>query len=902
MTMHRYLAATLVWSTFAMATTAQGVTFTVTSAADAEPAPPGSLRQAILDANAARGSAANPIKIAFSTALLGKTVALAKHLPVLTGSHVTLEVPAANPAQRLVLDSGPTGLGVIVVSGDVVRFANFVFLRATGDTVQCYGNQQVEFVSCEFRNAKDLGLYLVGARQITCRDCTFSGSATGILAVDAADDLRVERCTFQGVGAIAISLAGQARATVTDSLFTGCGGGIFATEVVTDLVVGPGNQFVGNGGHGIDAALLRRATIRGNSFRQNGMAGLAIRDRSADVTVEANTFDGNGTTTAAPNCAVEWSQRVTFRQNTLRNGTGPGLVLLGSRDVTFVADAPGNLIETCRSSGLVIAQQSEDVVCEGLVCQGNSTAVGTPQLTIVQSKNIWLRACKIQNGRAAGIQVDRSSAVSIGAGTQVLANVREGIVLTEATDVVIGPRNPADPVETGCTISGNGGAVLFDRARSCRLNGNTVLANGQTVLGQNQDAIKVLNGSDSCQIGPACAITVAAPIAIAITAQATGTTIRDCAVSGATTTSLFVSDVGPGTVRNTTFTGTATSGPGVLLDRAPGWQLFFVTSQDHKAGAGFVLQNATGMLVGPGCTALRNGKEGFLVQRPAAPTTAVIQSSAAVHNGSGAGGIVCVGGADLTVAHCTSAGTHRWGIAGVSGARLTVANSVFFGNQIDRYVEPGVTATMVYSDFVVQAGAGSWGGGTGNRSVDPLFTNLAGGDVHLRATSPLRDVASATAAQMPAVDFDNEPRTRGNNPDMGADEMAAAGPGPGEAALWPLGECLREPDRDRIELQLTDPAHAGALAVLVASSSGTTGGLRLAGSAVLPLRPDVLTQAWLGAPALCLVPLDANGQATRAYQVPVGIVQALGGELTFAFSVLPALDFASNAVVVRYYR
>ncbi|HEU4418289.1 MAG TPA: hypothetical protein VFT55_05080 [Planctomycetota bacterium] len=59
--------------------------------------------------------------------------------------------------------------------------------------------------------------------------------------------------------------------------------------------------------------------------------------------------------------------------------------------------------------------------------------------------------------------------------------------------------------------------------------------------------------------------------------------------------------------------------------------------------------------------------------------------------------------------------------------------------------------------------------GSGIISVNPLFVNLAGGDVHLTAASPCRHAGTAVANQ-PLFDIDGDPRTVGPATDMGADE------------------------------------------------------------------------------------------------------------------------------------
>jgi hypothetical protein len=62
--------------------------------------------------------------------------------------------------------------------------------------------------------------------------------------------------------------------------------------------------------------------------------------------------------------------------------------------------------------------------------------------------------------------------------------------------------------------------------------------------------------------------------------------------------------------------------------------------------------------------------------------------------------------------------------------------------------------------------------GAGNIAVDPLFVNLAAGDIHLSALSPCREVGIVHPL-LPVFDFEGEPRTIGPATDIGADEFDA---------------------------------------------------------------------------------------------------------------------------------
>jgi parallel beta-helix repeat protein len=129
------------------------------------------------------------------------------------------------------------------------------------------------------------------------------------------------------------------------------------------------------------------------------------------------------------------------------------------------------------------------------------------------------------------------------------------------------------------------------------------------------------------------------------------------------------------------------------------------------------------------------------------------------------------------------AGTLGSGIfAGGFDAQAQLFNNIVMGasGQSAVYCDPfyDPAPPILMSNNVFSAGATAYGGtcgdptGTnGNISADPLFVDPAGNDYHLAAGSPSIDAGDNSAPELPAVDFDGDPRIVGGIIDQGVDEF-----------------------------------------------------------------------------------------------------------------------------------
>jgi len=252
----------------AVAQIATAGTYSVTTAADSGP---GSLRQAILDANS--GACASPCRITYgSTGFL--TVAPLTRLPDITASNVglgpnlpyqawTLEISGSNLTSGSglhirganctvtgVIINGFPGSGIVLEDANGSRLgSNVLGLDRTG--TRAVPNQQN-------------GVTIVHGRQIELSSNTIGGNAgNGVYAVGASD-------LFFGLDVIGKQYLPQ----------------------------GSGNLALGNGASGIFLMDVQRAQVLGCVISNNGLDGVATAGTSSAIRIEdlqlATTIYNNG--------------------------------------------------------------------------------------------------------------------------------------------------------------------------------------------------------------------------------------------------------------------------------------------------------------------------------------------------------------------------------------------------------------------------------------------------------------------------------------------------------------------------------------------------------------------------------------------------------------------------------
>ncbi|MAG57712.1 MAG: hypothetical protein CMJ83_15605 [Planctomycetes bacterium] len=269
-------------------------------------------------------------------------------------------------------------------------------------------------------------------------------------------------------------------------------------------------------------------------------------------------------------------------------------------------------------------------------------------------------------------------------------------------------------------------------------------------------------------------------------------TLERCVITGNST-----SDGGIETVNGDGEPGGLGGGAYVLVN--PWLPTSSMTLVDCRITANTTGQGGTAMALCPTGAAGGRGGDGAGVYGAATLINCVVADNICGNGGPGSPGATS-GGANgpggngggvagsATLIHCTvwnnrtgtgaTGGLLPVGANGVGGGialGATAVNSILWANLPDQ-LDP-FTTSVTYC--AVQGGAP----GAGNIASTPLLTDPANGDFHLALGSPCIDAGDNGIANLPATDFDGDPRLFHGTVDLGADEtiltqgFAQAGPG-----------------------------------------------------------------------------------------------------------------------------
>jgi predicted outer membrane repeat protein len=375
---------------------AHAATFTVSNTNDSGP---GSLRQALLDANAAAGADTVNFTVSGTITLTSGQITV--------GDSVAITGPGAS---NLTITTNLNGRvfnfydsGTVSISG--LRFANSGAANATtcvgGGAMRFYGTDatisQSVFANNTSGNCGGGALYFqdgegVGINTLTITDSTFTnntvpggGSDGGALYLDSGD-ITILRSVFTGNscdddgGAI---YQNEGSLTIRDSVFTNntadFGGAISRFDSATTGTTISGTTFSGNS-----------AT---NSTGEGGGAIFIFGSASAATLIENSTFTGNSTAGAQGSAIHLYEGATTLRNVTISGNSGSalGAVRVNTEGVatpitllnTVITNTTGGPDISTSGSGLITVTGTNSLITNlpGVTLGGSGNLTGvTPGL------------------------------------------------------------------------------------------------------------------------------------------------------------------------------------------------------------------------------------------------------------------------------------------------------------------------------------------------------------------------------------------------------------------------------------------------------------------------------------------------------------------------------------------
>lgn len=288
------------------APSAIAATFTVTNTNDTGA---GSLRQAVLDANASAGSDTIVFDSSFNSP---RTIVLASVITINPADSADL-VTITGPGSSLLTISGNNAVGIFTVgTGDSASFSGMRLTAGnvasgSGAAIGSFGSINVSDVVFIANN--DAAIDINNAASVSSiTNCRFSQNLTNAIAIDAGT-ISVTDSTFEQNQGSAINNAGTL--TVTNSTFdsnTGLAGGAISSSntltisnsIFTNNTATSGSS-TGLGGGAIyvsntstpPSVTITNSTFTGNAEVGRSGGGGAIRNRAGTMEISGSIFIGN---------------------------------------------------------------------------------------------------------------------------------------------------------------------------------------------------------------------------------------------------------------------------------------------------------------------------------------------------------------------------------------------------------------------------------------------------------------------------------------------------------------------------------------------------------------------------------------------------------------------------------
>jgi hypothetical protein len=594
------------------------VSFVVTSAADSGP---GTLRQAILNANA---NAPSIDTITFN--ISGPTkITLATALPAISDAvHVDATTQPGFGANRVWVDGGGMpGAGFVVSAGgggSSIRGLSITGFTAHGIRLLADGN---------LVSANLIGVMPTGASAPNGEGVWVDGTKNNVIGGPAAADRNV----ISGNAGHGVLITGGADAT---------GNKVLGNYIGINLL---GTAALPNGGAGV--SLSAPSTIggpgAGNVISGNNQGGIVVSADDSQSTIQGNFIGTNAAgTLAIPNLLDGIA--ISDAEFSLIGGTTPGA---------------GNVISGNFGSGISLTNDASATKIQGNII--GLTAAGNARLG---------------NG-GVGVFVSSSPSAMVGgtasaARNIISGNASDGVTLNESNNSdIVGNYIGTDitgTVDLGNTLNG----VFVDETSNSRVGGDVAGA-GNLISGNGENGVFIDVDSDTItvagnRIGTNAAGTAAIPNGHISGAPAFELVGAGIVVHGASHSIGLVEPLGGNLIAGNT--------TGISVNGTIGVQILNNTIGLNAAGTGVIanpkfgifLVDATSTLIGGTAEFTRNVISGSVLQ-------------GIVVSGTGSTGVTVIGNYIGTNANGTAAAANgQQGILVQAGAAVAILNNVVSGN------------------------------------------------------------------------------------------------------------------------------------------------------------------------------------------------------------------------------
>ena len=702
-------------------------TFTVTTTADAGA---GSLRQAILDANAASGLDT----IAFNITGSGvHTIALTSALPTITsaviidgytqagtnvnildtGSNAELRIELnganAGPGNGIVLNTdnsivrglvinGFNGQGVVITGSTNVLEGNFIGTNAAGTASVANGSSGVR-ISAGTGN-------LIGGTTVSARNVISGNGSDGILIQNAGVGGNLVQGNLIGTNAAGTAAVANARHGIF--LFDGA-----FTNMIGGTIVGAGNVISGNTSTGI--------SISGAGTTGNQILGNFIGTNAAGTSALANGTDGITIQAGASNNTIGGTTVPT--RNLISGNTSIGVLIQGVGSTNNIVQ--GNYIGVNAAGTGPVGNGVHGV---RIVSGANNNIIGGPDGTTPGGPSTGASNVISANG-SDGIDIRTVGNIVAGnyigtnaAGTGALANGRHGIAISASNNTIGGPT-----VAHRNVIAGNSGiGVTVNAVGSASADGNIIQGN---YIGVAADGTIALGNSGVDSVG----VRVQSSNVVGGTSSNTqilGNVIAGNAGTGLNSGAGILVDDGTngsnmptGTVIKGNFIGTNATGTAAFTEQRVGLKLNDAANS-VIGGVTVADRNVISGNAGNGIEITGNGSTGNLVQGNYIGTNAAGTSALA----NGANGVIVQNGASNNTI----------------GGTVVGAGNVISGNDLHGvFVAAGVGTNNTIQGNIIgldKNGTGALGNVGSGVVVMSGFDTLIGG-----TTASARNIISANS-------------------------------------------------------------------------------------------------------------------------------------------------------------